>query len=107
MDKNDKNILIFPSLEKTCFNMQSIDDKNLILLNKFFDSIEEEIKNKNELIILDMQNLISLNSYILAKLLYYQKKAKKYGCKIKIINLNENFKKIIINLNFGNFFIIE
>lgn len=107
MKKIDKKILIFPKVEKTFIELQSIEDENAILINNFFNCIEDEIKNKNELITLDMQNLKTINSYILARLLYYQKRAKKFNCKIKIINLNENIRKILFNLKFNDFFIFE
>ncbi len=98
--------------------MNNFEDKKIIFpllinnqkekqLDDFFDKILFKIKNKDSFIVVDMTNLNSINSSILAKLLYYSKKTTRYGGKLKLINIKDSLKKILVNLKFDSFFIIE
>ncbi len=99
MKKEESSIINFPLLNDS-YNSK----KNQDLLDDFFNIINDKIINKEKSIILDIKNLISINSYILARILYFQKKAFKYGGRIKLININDNIKKILINLKFNDLF---
>lgn len=99
MENKEKNIISFPLIQDYL-----VLYKNQDLIDEFFNKIDDMIKQKENLIILDFTNLDSINSYILARLIYFQKKVSKYKGRIKLININENIKKIFKSLNIEKLF---
>ncbi|MFN3412253.1 MAG: STAS domain-containing protein, partial [Exilispira sp.] len=89
MENKEKNIISYPLIQDYL-----VINKNQDLIDEFFNKIDEMTKQKVNLIILDFTNLDSINSYILARLIYFQKKVSKYKGRIKLINIDENIKKI-------------
>lgn len=103
MDNNINEYLIsFPKIE-----VEKYINSNDETIQKFFYEINNSINDHYKIISIDCTNLKSINSSILARFLHIQKKYRKTGLKIKLFNLNENIKRILKNLDFGEFFILE
>ena len=123
MNKKENFLIKFPEIKENQKEKQldqffeEISNLISIRYNKIFQnlkntsSINNSISNINtnspSIIVIDMANLNSINSFLLAKLLYYQRKFSKHNGEIKLVNMKENIKKILINLEFDKFFNIE
>jgi anti-anti-sigma regulatory factor len=98
--------IIFPQINFEDL-IKDIDNESKIKIQNFYNQIQSLIDKKYNLISIDCKNLTTINSSILAKFLYFQKKYKKSGLKIRFFNLNTNIKKILTSLGFADFFIID
>ncbi|MCR4421531.1 MAG: STAS domain-containing protein [Spirochaetales bacterium] len=99
-------IIIFPKIDfDQLLKEENSDSKNKV--QDFFDQISECINKKINSISIDCSYLVSINSSILAKFLYFQKRYKKFGIKFRFFNLSSNIKRILLSLGFNDFFIID
>ena len=90
--------LSFPAVSQDLFYSykKSLQTKEI---DDFFNNLKDCIDKKDAIIKIDCLNIKSINSALIAKIIYFEKKAGRSNCKILLINLAPQFIKIFKSLN--------